>query len=120
MPHTLIVDDEPAIRSLLLRSFTRAGYDVTVASDASGAMAYCRTHSFDVLLSDVDMPRINGHELVRWLAANHPRTRAVLMSALNTECEECPFAPQCRLLRKPFNPQEAVDLITAVLDHRFD
>jgi CheY-like chemotaxis protein len=87
MPQILIVDDEVAIRSLLLRCFTRSGYEVTLARDALEAMAICRTQAFDVLLSDVDMPGMNGHELVRWLATNHPKTRAVLMSAPNTECE---------------------------------
>lgn len=115
MPRILVVDDEKSIRSLLAIAFTRAGYEVRTAADAREAMALCATESFDALLSDVVMPQVNGHELIRWVVARHPAIRCVLMTAFDADCEDCPFAAQCRLLPKPFSPKEAVSLIERVL-----
>jgi two-component system, cell cycle response regulator CpdR len=118
LPNILIVDDEHAVRLLLSRSFARAGYDVTTAASALEAMTICGAKTVHMVLSDVDMPGINGHELARWVAIHHPETRYVLMSGFGTECEECPFVGRCTLLRKPFPPKEGVALITQLLSER--
>jgi hypothetical protein len=60
------------------------------------------------------MPDGNGHELMRWIALNLPATRTVLMSGFDVGCEKCSFSPRCKLLAKPFKPEEAVALLTTV------
>ena len=120
MPHILIVDDERSLRSMPAINFARAGYDVTMAGDAFEAISICKAKVLDAVLSDVDMPKMNGHEPVGWIAGSHPKIRCVLMSAFNNECEECPFASRCILLRKPFLLKEAVALITQILSERAD
>src|SRR5689334_25423914 len=62
----LIVDDESSIRSLLTATFTSAGYDVRAAPNVAAAMELCGIRSFDVVLTDVRMPGLTGHDLVRW------------------------------------------------------
>jgi DNA-binding NtrC family response regulator len=115
----LIVDDEAGIRKLLATAFSRAAYEVRVAADATEAMALCECGSYDVILSDIVMPGKNGHELVRWVATCHPKTRIVLMSGFNdVECPACgvpsrPFS----FLPKPFRPQDVVDRIEELLRH---
>jgi CheY-like chemotaxis protein len=69
MPRVLIVDDEPAIRKLLSLAFVRAGYDVRTAADPYKAIEACVSESFDAILSDVQMPGMDGHALVRWVAS---------------------------------------------------
>lgn len=120
MPRVLIVDDEPAIRSLLSLAFVRAGFDVRTAADTDKAMEACASESFDALLSDVHMPGMDGHSLVRWVASTHPATRSILMSGFDITCGTCPFAGRCTLLRKPFNPKDAVAIITQLLSERAD
>jgi len=115
LPHILIVDDERAILALLSRAFSRAGFDVTLANSAFDAMEFCNSKAFDAVLSDVDMPRMNGHELVRWIGDKHPRVRCALMSAFHIECEECPYVGRCHVLRKPFIPNDAIALIRQML-----
>ena len=73
---------------------------------------------FNALLSDVDMtsvPPMDGHDLVRWAAVNHPGVRCVLMTALDIRCEECPFASGCHILAKPFKPEDVLGRIEQAL-----
>jgi CheY-like chemotaxis protein len=74
--HILIVDDDPQIRTLLSVTLRNAVYKVTIASDAFEAMTLCQSMTFDAVITDVEMPGMNGHELVRWITANYPQ-RAV-------------------------------------------
>ena len=72
---------------------------------------------FDILLSDVIMPAVNGHEVVRWVARHYETTRCVLMTGYdNMDCNDCPFTSRCSPVRKPFTPQDVVGLIGRVLE----
>jgi DNA-binding NtrC family response regulator len=116
MARILVVDDEKSIRTLLSIALTRAGHEVRTAADAREAMVLCAAESFDALLTDVLMPQVNGHELVRWVTARHPAIRCVLMSAYDdTDCRECPFRSGCRMLPKPFNLNDAISLVERIL-----
>jgi DNA-binding NtrC family response regulator len=115
MAKVLIVDDESAIRTLLTVAFTQAGFDVSSAEDGSDAIDRINTESFDIVLSDVMMPRTNGHELARWVAEHFPLLPTVLMSGFDAGCDECPLASRCTLLTKPFLPKDAVSLIASLL-----
>jgi CheY-like chemotaxis protein len=115
VPRILIVDDEGAIRTLLSTAFEMAGYEVRTAPDGPEAMELCAAESFDAILSDVRMPRMNGHDLARWVAARCPRTRLVLMSGFDMDCDECSLATRCQLLPKPFRPAAAVSLVRQAL-----
>jgi CheY-like chemotaxis protein len=112
----LIVDDEPQILGLLTNVLTRAGYEIHTAGSAHEALELC-THSavFDLVLSDVDMPGMDGHELARWVVARGLGIRVMLMSAFAHQCEECPHLPRCQVIRKPFVPGEVVQRVRAAL-----
>jgi len=75
-PRVLIVDDAPQIRTLFGRLLTRAGMAVTVAEDGLAGLAQARGHAPDVILCDLDMPRMDGLTLCRALR-DDPATRAV-------------------------------------------
>jgi DNA-binding NtrC family response regulator len=115
MPRILIVDDEKSILSLLSASFCMAGYEVRTAADGAEAMLRLQSEDFDAVLTDVTMPRMNGHELARWVAREYPRIETTLMSGYDSGCEDCPITGRCRRLAKPFRPSEAVALIGRVL-----
>lgn len=115
MTRVLIVDDEPGIRSLLSLAFARGGYEVRTAASPLEAMEICNSEQFDAVLSDVHMPGMDGHALIQWVAKNYPAVRTVLMSAYDLHCAECPFAGRCTLIRKPFNPKDAVKSVAGAL-----
>lgn len=112
----LIVDDEQAIRALLKAAFERAGFRVETAGNVDEAMALFGAAPFDFALSDVIMPGRSGHDLMRWIAAEHPQTRMAIMSGCDLECRECPAAGRCAFLPKPFFPAQAIELARKMLE----
>ena len=124
IPRILILDDEPSIRKMLASVFSLAGYDVRVAANGLEAMTICESESFDVLLSDVLMPGMDGHEFVQWLVQRSPGTQRILMSGYDgVRCEGCGHAPTpCAIVRKPFLPRDVVaivdDIVAASLSSR--
>lgn len=121
-PRILIVDDEGAIRSLLAKIFAKAGYEVQTAASGAHAMALsAASEPFDVLLSDVTMPEMNGHDLVRSILERHPTIRCVLMTGFDDiDCQDCPLAPRCQVLQKPFLATDAVSIVARVLRESAD
>jgi pilus assembly protein CpaE len=79
----LFVDDEEQIRKLLSTWLTRHGYSVTVANDGWEALKAIRAAAPDLVITDVNMPNMNGLELTRRLRADHRTARipVVMLSA---------------------------------------
>jgi DNA-binding NtrC family response regulator len=80
----LIVDDDPSTTGLLREIFHHEGYDVSVADRAEDAIRAARARTFDIVLSDVRMPDLDGIELLRRLRPILPDTAVVLITAFAT------------------------------------
>jgi DNA-binding NtrC family response regulator len=76
----LLVDDEPELRRLLRRTLVRAGFEVVEAADGRAALEAARLAHFDVVISDVRMPRMGGLELLERLQLEEPGLPVVLIS----------------------------------------
>jgi pilus assembly protein CpaE len=79
----LFVDDEEQIRKLLSTWLARHGYEVSVANDGWEALKAVRAKAPDLVITDVNMPNMNGFELTRRLRADHRTARipVVMLSA---------------------------------------
>jgi pilus assembly protein CpaE len=79
----LFVDDEEQIRKLLSTWLSRHGFEVTVANDGWEALKSIRARAPDLVITDVNMPNMNGFELTRRLRADHRTARIpiVMLSA---------------------------------------
>lgn len=116
MANILIVDDEPQITGLLSSLLIREGHEVQTASDPQLAIEMCNPPAcFDLVLSEVSMPVMDGHELARRIADRCPGSRTVLISASAMACEECPYAPHCALILKPFDPKQVLATVSSAL-----
>ena len=65
--HALVVDDNPDITSMLSAVLRHAGYEVSAAHSAQEALEAALARHFDVIVSDIGMPGMNGYELARAL-----------------------------------------------------
>jgi CheY-like chemotaxis protein len=67
----LVVDDEPSIRNLLQRFLSRRGFDVEVAANGEEALERTSNHPPDILVMDLYMPKVNGHEVLKRIKENN-------------------------------------------------
>lgn len=80
----LVVDDYVPLCSLVARYLSSIGFRVLTASDPIEAQRIVRSETWleiDLLLTDLEMPRMRGEELARWLSHERPETRVLFMSA---------------------------------------
>src|SRR5271168_2313132 len=78
--HILIVDDEANTLASLSRAFRLAGHEVTVCDNAVRALELAKSHTFDLILSDVVMPKRDGIALLQDLKTNGVAAPVVMMS----------------------------------------
>jgi YesN/AraC family two-component response regulator len=109
----LLVDDEPLIRAFMKSALLRCGYAVTDAEDGLVAWELAQADDFDVLVTDIRMPGMDGIELARRVQETLPHVRLLFISGFI----DAPAAgiPVERFLRKPFQPQELVTKLAKVV-----
>ncbi len=76
----LFADDEPSLQNLLGRELQRMGYEVTVCPDGLTAVAALERNTYDCLLVDLDMPGLNGIEVIATAKDMAPETDAIVMT----------------------------------------
>ncbi|MEW5740043.1 MAG: ATP-binding protein [Myxococcota bacterium] len=115
----LVVEDEPALRKVVVRVLEAAGFAVLAAPDGEEALRVVagRLSTIDVVVTDVVMPHLGGPEVVKRLRAERPTLRALFMSGYSDRpLEELgAAAPHSAFLGKPFRPQELVTATLALL-----
>lgn len=109
----LVVDDDDAIRLLIVRLLRRAGFDTTEAIDGQDAIERLAGDGFDAVVLDVMMPRVDGFGVIRHLVDRGSRmvAKTVVVTAFSTVTTRLRLRGACPVLSKPF---EAADLISAV------
>jgi CheY-like chemotaxis protein len=115
----LVVDDEPSIRLLLDRVLQRAGYKVTIAADGNQAVERLRHGVFDVVLTDKNMPGLDGVDVARYARQALPDACIVLITGYaNPQSAEDSSGVVDAYLTKPFKIQELEMEIAALRDRR--
>jgi DNA-binding response OmpR family regulator len=114
----LIADDEPNIVTSLQFLMNRHGFDTQVARNGEEALAAVESFHPDVLLLDVNMPKLDGYEVAQRLReAGWKDLRIVMLTAKGREMEVAKgMAVGADLyVTKPFSTRELVDQVTALL-----
>lgn len=81
MSQILVVDDEPAILHTLQDLLSACGHEVSTAIDGQQGLDFALSRNFDLVISDISMPRLSGIELLSRLQVERPQTHRVLMTA---------------------------------------
>jgi excisionase family DNA binding protein len=84
-PRILVVDDEQAVRDLLAKTFTMADYDVDTASDGPGAIERLRTVTYDLLVTDLKMPGMDGLSVIREARKISAELPVIVITGYSTE-----------------------------------
>jgi CheY-like chemotaxis protein len=116
--HILVVEDDESYSRLVKRMLESAGFHVTLARDFVAALHVIEgTEAVDLLLADINMPPGSPHGLSIGLMAASKRhdLKIVYMSGSVDPAQVARFAPQAKLLRKPFAMQELMEVIGATL-----
>ena len=104
MANILLVDDDASMRSMVARALTNDGHHVTEAEDGEMALAaLAKSTDVTLLLTDVQMPGMDGLTLATKARAKLPTLRVILISALaQNTVETGNLGPSVRWLAKPF------------------
>jgi CheY-like chemotaxis protein len=113
----LLVEDEPVLLRMTGEMLRRQGFDVIAAPDPLAALELARVEHFDVVVTDVVMPKMSGADLADRFAERFPNTKFVFISGYTHEViDERRLGPTARFLAKPFSSAELVDAVRGVLD----
>jgi DNA-binding NtrC family response regulator len=119
-PRILIVDDERGVRQLCSDLLARAGYETATAATAAAALDLCANAQYDLVLTDINMPRMDGIELCRRLRQTDPEQLVVLITGYPSIENAVQGMQQGArdYVTKPFTPGELRLVVERVLKER--
>ena len=120
IPRCLVVDDEPRLRQILVRVMRADGFIVDEASNGYEAVARMEANPATLILTDIEMPKMDGFSLLRELRSRWPDA-AVMMISGNGDVQtavSCLSVGALDYLTKPFHLEEVRARITSVLERR--
>jgi len=120
MARILAVDDSKAIRDLVASVLTEAGHDVVSAADGVEALAAANRQDFDLVLSDINMPRMDGIELISELRKikSMQYVPMIMITTENTNEKklDARSSGASGWMAKPFTPTRLLNAVGKLLD----
>jgi two-component system, chemotaxis family, chemotaxis protein CheY len=114
----MVVDDEAGIRALLSDALIAKGFSVTLAKNGKDSLNQLKKHHFDLLITDINMPQLNGLELIKVMKKKGRKEKVILISGdpvddslLNKES-----MPVFAQLKKPFGMDQLIDTVYSALE----
>ncbi|PWR25117.1 response regulator [Zavarzinia aquatilis] len=117
MARVLVAEDEAAVAQFILRALGGAGHQVTLTGDGGAALRAATSAPFDLVLSDIRMPVMDGIALALALATDRPGLPVVLMTGYAAEYERAEDFDGlvAGLLLKPFSLSDLLAAVEAAL-----
>ena len=112
----LIVDDEEIIRDFL--SEVLEDYDISLACDGDEAITKLKDSHFDLVITDLRMPKVPGEEVVRAARETDPNTKVIVISGYSSlyTVSQSVNHGACAFLSKPFSIKELIQTVTTALE----
>jgi len=111
----LIVDDEDSLREALRRWFERHGFQVYMARDGVEAVTQCAAAAVDLVLMDLEMPRMNGDEAAARIRRSHPGMPIVILTGAPRAGETLTASEVDGVLMKPVPLEDLHSRVCQVL-----
>ncbi len=118
MARILLAEDEPSVREFVNRALVHRGHNVTTVNDGGEALEALVEDSFDLLLTDIVMPRVDGIALALKASKDYPKMRIVLMTGYAAERDRAHNLDALvhEVVSKPFTLSGICDAIDAALN----
>jgi DNA-binding NtrC family response regulator len=118
--HILVVDDERNIRNNLRMVLEAEGYKVDTASNGDDALLRVREGRYDIVFVDIQMPKMDGLELLRYLRGLKPKMPVVMLTAYGTviRAVEAMKLGAVDFIEKPFDPKAIQLLCQEILERQ--
>jgi two-component system cell cycle response regulator CpdR len=118
MIRILLAEDEEAMRAYLARALENAGYEVVAVDRGTAAVPFLEREHFDLLLSDIVMPEMDGIELAQRCAELSPRTKVMFITGFAAvSLKAGREAPHAKVLSKPFHLKDLVLEVQRIFSH---
>jgi two-component system cell cycle response regulator CpdR len=109
MIRILLAEDDSSMRAYLARALEKSGYQVTAVDRGTAALPLIEADSFDLLLTDIVMPEMDGIELAQKAAAIAPAMRVMFITGFAAVALKAgKSAPSAKVLSKPFHLRDLV------------
>ncbi len=120
MPRILVAEDDDAVREFVSRALALQSHEVTAVVDGGAALEALAAGKFDLLLTDIVMPGMDGIALALKATKDHPDMPVLLMTGYAAERQRAHNleALICRVLLKPFTLKEVCEAVAEVLADR--
>lgn len=108
----LVVDDEEIIRNFLSEVLGEK-YDVSLASDGDEAIEQIKKRRFDLIITDLKMPRVPGEEVVRFAQQRDPTSKVIVISGFSSlyTVSQSINNGACAFIAKPFSIKELIQTV---------
>ena len=117
MARILVVDDDEMQRLLERTILEDAGHELTFASDGADALIFFRRNDVDVVVTDLNMPRIDGLKVIEGVMEIDDRVPVIVVSGVESErLDQAMALGAFKALLKPVDPQDLLDAVTAALE----
>jgi two-component system cell cycle response regulator CpdR len=109
MVRILLAEDDDSMREYLARALERTGYNVTACESGIVALERLQKESFDLLLTDIVMPELDGIELAQRAAQIYPDLRVMFITGFAAvTLQNGAMPPEAKVLSKPFHLRDLV------------
>jgi two-component system, cell cycle response regulator CpdR len=116
----LVAEDDKAVSAFVARALQHRGHEVTAVSDGSAALEALASATFDLLLTDIVMPRLDGIALALKASKDHPAMKILLMTGFASERQRAHNLEALiqRVISKPFTLEAICNAVDEELAQR--
>jgi DNA-binding NtrC family response regulator len=113
----MVVDDEPGIRNLLSDALAGEGFMVTLAKDGQDSLKQMRNRRFDLLITDINMPRLDGIGLLKKMKRAGRKEKVIIMTGepFDQSRIKKEIPPVLIQLKKPFQMNKFLQVVSSAL-----
>jgi CheY-like chemotaxis protein len=114
----LVIDDEDSVRDILSRILKTKGHQVAVAANGEEGIERFRSEPFDLVLTDLGMPKLSGWEVGKMIKGMNPKVPVAMITGWGVELdrEKLNESGIDLIISKPFNFDQVIDLVSEAME----